>query len=137
MARINVTFPGEPSLPCRLRKTHEYGSITPPTVNKDVILSDIEQSEGEIEGNAIAFASLRKLSSKDVARCNPAFLFKLIQIGVRSGIAQDTAHGDDLALVMEGVSQHVMKDECGCPHRAVSIGEMQLCGSNQALLAEA
>jgi hypothetical protein len=68
MARINVTFPGEPSLPCKLRKTHEYGSITPPTVNKDVILSDIEQSEGEIEGNAIAFASLRKLSSKDVAR---------------------------------------------------------------------
>jgi len=30
-------------------------------------------------------------------------------------MAKDTAHRDDLAFVMEGVSEDVMQDECGRP----------------------
>ena len=68
---------------------------------------------------------------------NPAILLKLIQIGVGRRIAQDTTHRDDLAFVMESVSQDVMEDECGRPDREVSIGEMQLRGGNEVLLAKA
>ena len=66
-----------------------------------------------------------------------AILLKLIQIGVGRGIAQDTAHRDDLASVVESVSQDVMEDECGRPDRDVSVGEMQLRGGNEFLLAKA
>jgi hypothetical protein len=38
---------------------------------------------------------------------------------------------------MEGVSQDVMEDEGGRPDRDVSIGEMQLRGGNEVLLARA
>ena len=69
-------------------------------------------------------------------RSNPAILLKLIQIGVGRGIAQDTAHRDDLAFVMESVSQDVMEDDGGRPDRDVSIGEMQLRGGNEVLLAK-
>jgi transposase-like protein len=62
-------------------------------------------------------------SVAEVARAHGvnAILLKLIQIGVGRGIAQDTAHRDDLAVVMESVSQDVMEDECGRPDRDVSI----------------
>ena len=55
---------------------------------------------------------------------------------VGRGIAQDTTHRDDLAFVMESVSQDVMEDDAGRPNRDVSIGEMQLRGGNEVLLAK-
>ncbi len=105
MARINLTFPGDPSLLCKLRKTYPHGSI-------------VRAPEKEVGSN-------------------PSLLFKLIQIGIWSGIAQDAAHGDDLALVMEGVGQDVMKDQGGRPDRNVAIREMELFRGNEVLLAEA
>ena len=74
---------------------------------------------------------------EDGSRIGDGDLLKLIQIGVGRGVAQDTAHRDDLAFVMESVSQDVMEDECGRPDRNVSIREMQLRGDNEVLLAKA
>jgi len=51
--------------------------------------------------------------------------FKLVQIGVGCGMAQGTAHGDDLTFVMEGVGKDVMEDERRGTNGSVSIGEMQ------------
>jgi hypothetical protein len=67
---------------------------------------------------------------------NPALLFKLIQVGVGGGITQDPAHRNDLAFVMKGVGQDVMKDERRRADRGVSIREMQFYPSIQVLLAE-
>jgi len=52
-------------------------------------------------------------------------------------MAEDTAHRDDLAFVMESVSQDVMEDERGRTDRDVSIGKMQLRGGIEILLAKA
>jgi len=52
-------------------------------------------------------------------------------------MAQDTAHSDDLAFVMESVGEDVMEDERGRPDRDVSIREMQLRGGIEILLAKA
>jgi hypothetical protein len=54
-----------------------------------------------------------------------ALLFKMIQIGVRGRMAEVPAHRNDLAFVMEGVGQDVMKDERRGADRSVSIREMQ------------
>ena len=52
--------------------------------------------------------------------------FKLVQIGVMSRVTQCTAHGNDLAFVMKGMRQHMMKDECRGADGDVPIGEMKL-----------
>ncbi len=53
--------------------------------------------------------------------------FKLVQIGVGDRVTQRTAHGSDLALVMKGVRQHVMKNERRGANGNVPIREMKLC----------
>ena len=51
---------------------------------------------------------------------------KLVQIGVASRVTQCTAHGNDLAFVMKGMRQHMMKDKRRSADGDVPIGEMQL-----------
>ena len=41
-------------------------------------------------------------------------------------MTQRTAHGNDLAFVMEGMRQDMMKDERGSADGDVPIGEMKL-----------
>ena len=52
-------------------------------------------------------------------------------------MTEDTAHRDDLAFVMERVSEDVVEDERGRPDRDISIGKMQLRGGIEVLLAKA
>ena len=52
-------------------------------------------------------------------------------------MAEDAAHRDDLAFVMERVSQDVMEDERGRPDCDASIGKTQLRGGIEILFAEA
>ena len=47
------------------------------------------------------------------------------------------AHGHDLALVVKGMGQDVMKDERGSPNRNVSIGKSKLRIAVQLLIGEA
>ena len=54
------------------------------------------------------------------------YSFKLVQIGVGSRVTQCTAHGNDLAFVMEGMRQDMMKDERRSADGDVPIGEMKL-----------
>ena len=62
---------------------------------------------------------------------------KLVQIGVRRRMAQGTAHGDDLAFVMESVGKDVMKDESRCANGFVPIGEKQFCICIELLVTQA
>jgi len=57
---------------------------------------------------------------------SPSLSFKLVQIGVGGGVTQRTAHGNDLAFVMKGMRQHMMKDERRSSDGDVPIGEMKL-----------
>ena len=41
-------------------------------------------------------------------------------------MTQRTAHGNDLPLVMKGMRQHMMNDECRGADGDISIGEMKL-----------
>jgi len=54
---------------------------------------------------------------------NPDRLLEVVHIGIRSGETECPAHRNHLPLVMEGVSENVMKDQRGSAYRAVSIGE--------------
>jgi hypothetical protein len=38
-------------------------------------------------------------------------------------MTKDAAHGNDLTLVMKGMGQDVMKDECGSADGSVSAGK--------------
>lgn len=64
-------------------------------------------------------------------------LFELIQIGVGRGMAEDAAHGDDLAFVMEGVGEDVMEDEGRRADGRISIGEPEFGVAVEVQLAEA
>ncbi len=52
-------------------------------------------------------------------------------------MAQGSAHGDDLAFVMEGVGEDVVEDERRGADGGVSVGEMHLRVAVEVLLAEA
>jgi hypothetical protein len=54
------------------------------------------------------------------------YSFKPIQIGVGRRVTQRTAHGNDLAFVMEGMRQDMMKDKRRSADGDVPIGEMKL-----------
>ena len=56
-------------------------------------------------------------------RCS---LFKLVQIGIVGRMTQSTTHGNDLAFVMKGMGQDMMKDERRSADCDLPIGEMKL-----------
>jgi hypothetical protein len=65
------------------------------------------------------------------------FLFELIQVGVRRGIAEGAAHCNDLTFVVESVGEDVVEDERWGADGGVSVGKMQLRTGVEMLLAEA
>jgi len=46
------------------------------------------------------------------------------------------AHGDDLTLVMEGVGQDMMDDECGRANLSVSVGKTKLSTAVELLIRQ-
>ena len=50
---------------------------------------------------------------------------KVVEIGVGRRMAEDAADGDDLALVMKGMGQHVMQHQRRGAHGDVAIGKMK------------
>jgi len=50
----------------------------------------------------------------------------VVEIGVGGGVAQDATRGHDLAFVMEGVGEDVMKDQRGSADGDISVGKAQL-----------
>ncbi len=68
--------------------------------------ANLSQRLNLVEDSVIFRGVIRRRSGECQTRGRPrALLFKLIQVGVRCGIAQYTAHGDDLTFVMEGMGQ--------------------------------
>jgi len=63
--------------------------------------------------------------------------FELIQIGVRCRTAQLAAHGNDLALVMERVSQNMVQDERRSADGAVSVGKVKFRIGIERLICQA
>ena len=63
--------------------------------------------------------------------------FELVEIGVGRGMAQGAAHGDDLAFVMEGVSQDVMKNKRWSSDGRLPVREMQFCICIELLVCQA
>ena len=51
--------------------------------------------------------------------------FKIVQIGIAERMTQRTTHGSDLAFVMKGMSQHVMKNQSRSADGDVPIREMK------------
>ena len=47
---------------------------------------------------------------------------------------QRSAHSDDLALVVEGMGQDMVKDECRSANGDVSIGKLKLFGGVELLI---
>jgi len=56
--------------------------------------------------------------------CIPPLL-KLVEIGVGRRVTQRAAHGSDLAFVMKGMRQHMVKNERRGANGNVPIGEMK------------
>jgi hypothetical protein len=63
--------------------------------------------------------------STGVSRRFRLYSFKPVQIGVGGRVTQRTAHGNDLAFVMKGMRQDMMKDERRSADGDVPIGEMK------------
>jgi hypothetical protein len=63
-------------------------------------------------------------------------LFKLVQIGIAGRMTERTTHGNDLAFVMKGVSQDMMKDERGCADGNVAVGKMKFRISIELLIRQ-
>ena len=70
-------------------------------------------------------------------RNHPGKSFKLTQIGVRRGMPEQSAHGDNLALVMEGMGQNMMQDERWTADGKVSIRKAQLYVAADLLIRQA
>jgi hypothetical protein len=62
--------------------------------------------------------------------------FKLIQIGVERRMTQRTTHGNDLAFVVKGMGQDMMKDERRSTVSDVPIGEMKFCLSVEPFIGQ-
>jgi hypothetical protein len=60
--------------------------------------------------------------------------FKLIEISVGCRMPQRSAHSDDLALVVEGMGQDMVKDECRSANGDVSIGKLKFFGGVELLI---
>lgn len=65
-----------------------------------------------------------------------AVSFELIEVGVRRGVAENAAHRDDLAFVVESVGEDVMEDERRSADSCVSVGEMKFGGGIELVLGE-
>jgi hypothetical protein len=62
--------------------------------------------------------------------------FKLVQIGVAGRTTQRTTHSNDLAFVMKGMGQDMMKDERRSADGDVPIGEMKFRISVELLIGQ-
>lgn len=61
----------------------------------------------------------------------------LTQVRLRRGMPEHSAHGDDLALVMEGMSQNMMNHERWSAHGKFPVGIAQLRIAADLLIREA
>src|ERR1700722_13363622 len=62
--------------------------------------------------------------------------FELVQIGVGGRVTQRTAHRNDLAFVMEGMRQDMMKNKRRGADGDVPIGEMKVRISIELLIGQ-
>jgi Phosphohydrolase-associated domain len=80
---------------------------------------------------------LRKAATKaDGSVLRFPYSLKLAQIRVENRVAQGTAHGNDLAFVMKGMRQDMMKDERRGADGDPAIGEMKLRIDIESLIGQ-
>jgi|SRR5580692_7854773 len=61
---------------------------------------------------------------------------KLIEIGVGCRTPQRSAHSDDFALVVKGMGQNMVKDECRSANGDFSVGEMKFLSRIELLIRQ-